>query len=225
MYEVEVVTDKRVKKGKLEYYVKWKNYNEWTWEPLAHLENVKDLIEDFERKQANTSDNKTTKRRHKSMSSVGRVLSSERFAQVETATGSGRKITIKCGDKSKLKSKDIINLLDDEADEEVEKPVAKSKVPEKKPRSRRASVSCTTPAKGKGAARKRPASEVKKKGRGRQVTSDEDDDFVPAVRASKTSKGKKPVSSWSDTDESSSGSDFEADSPIVSKKSASASRG
>ena len=51
------------------------------------------------------------KRRHKSMSSVGRVLESERFTQVETATGSGRKITIKCGDKSKLRSKDIINLL------------------------------------------------------------------------------------------------------------------
>ena len=87
------------------------------------------------------------RRRHKSMSSVGRVLENEVFTQVETATGSGRKITIKCGDKSKLKSKDIIDLLDDEADEHVKKV---SVTPTKKvatARARRASVSCTTPAK------------------------------------------------------------------------------
>ena len=60
------------------------------------------------------------------MSSVGRVLESERFTQVETATGSGRKITIKCGDKFKLRSKDIINLLDDEAEEPVKTPTKKA---------------------------------------------------------------------------------------------------
>merc|ERR1711952_290046 len=54
VYEVEVVLDKRVKKGKLEYYVKWKHYDEWTWEPMAHLDNVKNLIEDFERRRLNS---------------------------------------------------------------------------------------------------------------------------------------------------------------------------
>ena len=54
VYEVEVVLDKRVKKGKLEYYVKWKHYDEWTWEPVAHLDNVKNLIEDFERRRLNS---------------------------------------------------------------------------------------------------------------------------------------------------------------------------
>ena len=52
-YEVEVVLDKRMRKGKLEYFVKWKNYDETTWEPLAHLSNVKDLIDAFEKKQVN----------------------------------------------------------------------------------------------------------------------------------------------------------------------------
>ena len=52
-YEVEVVLDKRIKKGKLEYFVKWKNYDETTWEPLANLLNVKDLIDEYERKQVN----------------------------------------------------------------------------------------------------------------------------------------------------------------------------
>ena len=50
-YEVEVVLDKRIKKGKLEYFVKWKDYDETTWEPLANLLNVKDLIDEYERKQ------------------------------------------------------------------------------------------------------------------------------------------------------------------------------
>jgi len=51
VYEVEIVLDKRIKKGKLEYFVKWKNYDETTWEPLNNLLNVRDLIDDFERKQ------------------------------------------------------------------------------------------------------------------------------------------------------------------------------
>ena len=50
-FEVEVVLDKRIKKGKLEYFVKWKDYDETTWEPLSNLLNVKDLIDDYERKQ------------------------------------------------------------------------------------------------------------------------------------------------------------------------------
>ena len=50
-YEVEVVLDKRVRRGKLEYFVKWKNFDETTWEPLAHLLNVKNLIDDYEKKQ------------------------------------------------------------------------------------------------------------------------------------------------------------------------------
>ena len=50
-YEVEIVLDKRIKKGKLEYFVKWKNYDETTWEPLSNLLNVRDLIDEYERKQ------------------------------------------------------------------------------------------------------------------------------------------------------------------------------
>ena len=167
-----------------------------------------------------------TKRRHKSMSSISKsIISGDRFTQIETATGSGRKITIKCGDKSKLKSKDIINLLDNEADDSTDKTVAKS--PDKKKastqvrRTRRASVSCTTPAKEtpkKLPVRKKVSSEIKKGGGKKKLQSDdEDDDFVPLKKQQK-SKGK-PASSWSESDESSSSeSDFELDSPPISKK-------
>merc|ERR1712064_82155 len=48
-YEVEKVIKKRTRKGKNEYFVKWKNYDETTWEPLENLENAKNLIENFEK--------------------------------------------------------------------------------------------------------------------------------------------------------------------------------
>ena len=51
-YEVEKIMDKRVaKKGKVEYLVKWKNFDDpvdYTWEPENNLDDVKDLVAKFE---------------------------------------------------------------------------------------------------------------------------------------------------------------------------------
>ena len=48
-YEVEEVLDSRLKRGKLEYLVKWSGYTEDhnTWEPESNLENSKESINDF----------------------------------------------------------------------------------------------------------------------------------------------------------------------------------
>ena len=52
-YEVENILDKRVaKKGKVEYLVKWKNFDDladYTWEPANNLEDVKDMVANFEK--------------------------------------------------------------------------------------------------------------------------------------------------------------------------------
>ena len=40
--------EKRFRKGRVEYFVKWKHYNETTWEPIKNLSNVQDLIDEFE---------------------------------------------------------------------------------------------------------------------------------------------------------------------------------
>ena len=52
-FEVEKILEKReAKKGKVEYLVKWKTFDdtlETTWEPAANLECVQTLIDQFEK--------------------------------------------------------------------------------------------------------------------------------------------------------------------------------
>ena len=51
-YEVEEILDSRLKRGKLEYLVKWSDYtdNYNTWEPEANCANSPDIIADFYKK-------------------------------------------------------------------------------------------------------------------------------------------------------------------------------
>ena len=49
-YEVDTILKKRIKKGKTEYFVRWKYYNDTTWEPEENLQNVRQMIEQFEKK-------------------------------------------------------------------------------------------------------------------------------------------------------------------------------
>ena len=53
VYEVERIVAKRIKGGKAEYFIKWKNYSpaENTWEPVDHL--PKELIAAFEDRSVN----------------------------------------------------------------------------------------------------------------------------------------------------------------------------
>ncbi|XP_054782826.1 chromo domain protein LHP1-like [Prosopis cineraria] len=50
-YEVEAIRRKRIRKGKVQYLVKWRDWPESasTWEPLENLKSVPDVIEAFEK--------------------------------------------------------------------------------------------------------------------------------------------------------------------------------
>ena len=52
-YEVEKIIDKKRKKGKIPYLVRWKGYSSEndTWEPLSNLKNAKDAITAYESQQ------------------------------------------------------------------------------------------------------------------------------------------------------------------------------
>ncbi|TKR65468.1 hypothetical protein L596_025871 [Steinernema carpocapsae] len=63
-FVVERIDGKRRKKGKLEYFIKWKNFNESenTWEPEKNCRQCKEAIADFERREAVKKDKKSGKR-------------------------------------------------------------------------------------------------------------------------------------------------------------------
>ena len=49
VWEVEKILGKRTRKGQLQYWLRWKGYDEsWdTWTPASDFENMEDLIQDF----------------------------------------------------------------------------------------------------------------------------------------------------------------------------------
>jgi len=143
------------------------------------------------------------KTRHRS--SPGRVtnnvISTQRFTQVETATGSGRKLRIKCGSKTEdvnqqPSTKKVLDMLEleDESDDEIK---AKKEPPILR-RTRRASVSCTTPTRmviSTVTPRKPLGKNSSKKGAKSKASSSSDDDFTPKsrIRSSSDDEEVEPV--------------------------------
>ena len=54
-YEVKTILSKRTKRNKTQYLVEWLGYPIYdaTWEPIEHLHNAKDLVEQFEQSSMN----------------------------------------------------------------------------------------------------------------------------------------------------------------------------
>jgi hypothetical protein len=52
LYKVEAIVSKKSIKGQTHYLIKWKNYpsSQNTWEPIKHLENVKWMVDEFNKR-------------------------------------------------------------------------------------------------------------------------------------------------------------------------------
>ncbi|KAL2346019.1 hypothetical protein Fmac_000019 [Flemingia macrophylla] len=64
-YEIETIRRKRIRKGQLQYLIKWREWPETanTWEPLQNLQSVPDLIDAFE-ESLKSGKHRKRKRKH-----------------------------------------------------------------------------------------------------------------------------------------------------------------
>jgi len=85
-YEVETILEKRVRKGKTEYLVKWKGWedpSDNTWEPEAHLD-CPDIISAFNKKNDGAKDSGASKPAEKRKSTTEGTDPAKKKPKVET---------------------------------------------------------------------------------------------------------------------------------------------
>lgn len=89
-YEVEEIVEKRTKRGKVEYFIKWKgwSHDDNTWEPKANLD-CKKIIEDFEKKHNENQSKKpvTTEKVSKKKSGEEETVSSTENEKRKSSRG------------------------------------------------------------------------------------------------------------------------------------------
>ena len=88
-YEVETILDKRMRKGKVEYLVKWKGWDlpeHNTWQTVADL-NCDEIMEDYERKHPDSVKEKPPKKPDVRPKGFARGLTPEKIIAITNDPG------------------------------------------------------------------------------------------------------------------------------------------
>ncbi|GAU29207.1 hypothetical protein TSUD_361970 [Trifolium subterraneum] len=101
-YEAESICQKRTRKGKVEYLVKWFGWDETdnTWEPRENLVCAADLVEDFEKRKGSEK-HRMLKRKHDDRS-VNALEEDTMKASEKRSSAKNQKLKCKHGDGSSL---------------------------------------------------------------------------------------------------------------------------
>lgn len=102
-YLVEKVLRKRIYKGKIQYFLKWKGYDDEnnTWEPIENL-NCKELIQEFE---DNAKKQEIMKQQKKEAEKCSRRRTLSTFTKAGPSEGKKVKVTLKEKNKDKAAKK------------------------------------------------------------------------------------------------------------------------
>ncbi|PNY16627.1 chromo domain-containing protein LHP1-like [Trifolium pratense] len=103
-YEAESIRQKRVRKGKVEYLVKWFGWDETdnTWEPRENLVCAADLVEDFEKRKGSEK-HRMLKRKHDDRSanaSEEDTMKASEKSSSASSSANNRKLKCKHGEGS-----------------------------------------------------------------------------------------------------------------------------